>query len=48
MTENERPRTNKPLHGEERPKWLSLAATIGILVLVIVLFMVITYVQQHT
>jgi hypothetical protein len=48
MDERERPTTNQPLNAERRPRLSPLLAVIGLLVVIAVIFLVITYLQQHT
>jgi len=49
MTENdEHPRTNKPLNGPERPRWWPLLAVVGLIAVLFVLFLLLTWVQQNT
>ncbi|GAA1166807.1 hypothetical protein [Nocardioides aquiterrae] len=48
MTENqERPTTNKPLYGPERPKWWPLLAVVGLVVVLVAIFLLVTWVQQN-
>jgi hypothetical protein len=47
MTEPEHPRTNQPLHGKERPKWWPLLAVVGLIVVLAVIFLLLTWVQQN-
>lgn len=46
--QNERPSPSKPLHGERRPLVTPLLAVIGIIVLILVVFAVLTFVTWST
>lgn len=49
MSENhDRPTTNKPLHGPRRPRFMPYLAVLGLLVVVAVIFLALTWAQQNT
>jgi hypothetical protein len=45
---DELPTTNQPLHGKPRPRVVPILAVIGLIVVIAVVFLVLTLVQQNT
>jgi hypothetical protein len=45
--EEELPTTNQPLHGEPRPRWWPLLAVLGLVVVIAVIVLFLTWVQQN-
>jgi hypothetical protein len=49
MTDKDKmPTTNQPLNGEPRPRLTPLLAVIGLIVVVAVVFLLLTWIQQNT
>jgi hypothetical protein len=48
VDDREHPTTEQPLHGEPRPRISPILAVIGLVVVLAIIFLLLTYVQKHT
>lgn len=46
--EHRHPTTDQPLNAEPRPRWSPILAVVALVVVVAVIFLLITWVQQNT